>query len=209
MPRGGRRSGKPGKNYSNRSDLAQAPRAAGGQEYGKRGQQIAAQKAMPLPSMPGPPRSDPTPMHAGTQRPTEPITAGLPIGAGPGPQANPVALDPLEELQAIFQQYPNDDLAEMLANARPAKRLNSQRWAPWGTDMPRNFPGQHHNDGMDGTWSKSGRGPTTDLYDPDTGTPLVEPIPGRGAGRDVGPPGGTVEPRPGRDALGRGRATPA
>ena len=28
----------------------------------------------------------PTSLYAPTQRPTEPITAGLPIGAGPGPE---------------------------------------------------------------------------------------------------------------------------
>jgi hypothetical protein len=77
MPRGGKRQGTPGKGYSNRTDLMNdydqqaASPAAGGMQ--------APQAPMQTPDdTPG--LSDPT------QLPDEPITAGLPIGAGPGPQ---------------------------------------------------------------------------------------------------------------------------
>jgi hypothetical protein len=77
MPRGGKRQGTPGKGYSNRTDLMNnydqqsASPAAGGVE--------ATRAPMQTPDdTPG--LSDPT------QFPDEPITAGLPIGAGPGPQ---------------------------------------------------------------------------------------------------------------------------
>lgn len=119
VPRGGRRSGAPGKAYPNRSDMTQAPRAASGQEYGKAKAQLDAQRAMPLSATPPPPTVDVTPISAESQRSGEPITAGLPVGAGPGPQAGgPYALSPVDELRAIFQAYPNDDLAELLSNLR-------------------------------------------------------------------------------------------
>jgi hypothetical protein len=77
MPRGGKRQGTPGKGYSNRTDLMNnydqqaASPAAGGVE--------APRAPMQTPDdTPG--LSDPT------QFPDEPITAGLPIGAGTGPQ---------------------------------------------------------------------------------------------------------------------------
>jgi len=92
MPRkgkGGPRSGNPGSTYTNRSDLAadvQPVAVKTGQTYGEAGRQEAAQQAVPLPdllarlqSMPG--LTDPS------ARPDEPLTAGLPVGPGPGPSA--------------------------------------------------------------------------------------------------------------------------
>lgn len=116
MPRGGRRSGKQGAAYPNRTDLAQAPRAAKGQEYGAAKASLDAQRAVPLPQQAPPPT---VPIGAESQNPTEPITAGLPLGPGPGPQpSGPFAVSPVDELRAIFQAFPNDDLAELLANLR-------------------------------------------------------------------------------------------
>ena len=84
----------------------QAPQAANAQAYGLRGDQMAAQAAMPLPqtnelqpTAPSPTETqdllsqaaafDPgiTRLFAPSQRPTEPVTAGLRIGAGPGIEA--------------------------------------------------------------------------------------------------------------------------
>lgn len=98
--------------YPNRSDLTRpAPiTAAPGQPYGQAGQQIAAQRVQPMGSQPiagapSPPAGAPdiaslmqqhaantgiTPgqhMQAPTARPNEPVTHGLPMGPGAGPEA--------------------------------------------------------------------------------------------------------------------------
>lgn len=54
-----------------------------GLDYGERQQQeqLAGQQAPPIPV-------STNPITQPTQRPTEPISAGLPVGAGPGPEAN-------------------------------------------------------------------------------------------------------------------------
>ena len=97
MPRGGRRSGRPGALYPERSDLAQGVRTAPGQTYGAAKAQADAQRAIPLPQTPAPQPSaaagqwagppDPGLLHAPSTRPDEPVTAGLSIGAGAGPEA--------------------------------------------------------------------------------------------------------------------------
>ncbi|MGL4297491.1 MAG: hypothetical protein ACRCW4_00260 [Candidatus Neomicrothrix subdominans] len=116
----------------------QAPKAVQGQPYGEAGDQLAAQRAIPLPNQgstptpslgsgptspapgqptpqgqpdllalaaalePGPILTDPT------QRPDEPVTAGLPVGPGAGPEA----------IASFFQIKRNAaaDQLEMLAN---------------------------------------------------------------------------------------------
>lgn len=81
MPRGGKREGTPGKAYANRTDM--------GMNYDNAGASAASGGAAPpAPVAAGPPA--PTPedspnLSAPTAYPDEPITAGLPIGAGPGP----------------------------------------------------------------------------------------------------------------------------
>ncbi len=116
MPRGkgGPVPGTVGKPYSNRTDLQSATplpvKTATSQQYGERAQQQASQQALPL-APPGPAtppgQPPPTPPSGGpaqsglppvsgpgilpflhpTNRPNEPVTAGLPTGAGPGPEA--------------------------------------------------------------------------------------------------------------------------
>lgn len=77
MPRGGPRKGTPGKGYSNRTDLDvdynnTMSAAAGG---------IKAEPVEPPPSSAYP---EDTPMLMDpTNRPNEPLTSGLDIGAGP------------------------------------------------------------------------------------------------------------------------------
>lgn len=103
--RGGRREGQPGTAYGQRTDLqtAKLPIAAGpSQQYGQRVQQEDAQRALPLgraPQVSGPPgeRTAPPDVRVPpgglgdilrpTDRPDEPLTAGVPFGAGPGPEA--------------------------------------------------------------------------------------------------------------------------
>ena len=124
MPRGGRRTGTPGNTYSNRSDLA---RNYTGQTYGTATQQAASQAAVPMaqpptgaPAPAGPPMPAPGEMGAfnrGTERGMEPVTAGLPMGAGPGPEALGMDFrDPpaIAELRAIYKMFPDPDLAELL-----------------------------------------------------------------------------------------------
>lgn len=118
---GGPRTGTPGKAYANRIDL---PAAAPGQPYGVAGQQAAAQRVIPLPMGQGAPQGDPmqeaplppvVPLDAPTQRPDEPVTAGMPFGDGPGPPPMP---DPnqqsLQWLQSIYQVAPSNDLLEVI-----------------------------------------------------------------------------------------------
>jgi hypothetical protein len=55
-----------------------------------------------------------------TERPSEPITAGVPIGPGPGPAGAgiPAILNQnraaIEELRAIYELYPSDDLGDLI-----------------------------------------------------------------------------------------------
>lgn len=110
--------------------------AATGQQYGKAGAQLAAQKALPVSrpatdAMPGPRPTGPgrppvptampgqmTPLDAPTARPNEPITAGLPVGPGAGPEAlGPLGMggeDVGMELRAIYARYPNEELRTLI-----------------------------------------------------------------------------------------------
>lgn len=123
MARGGRRAGRAGVKYPNRTDLqgAQLPvNAPRGLPYGDRAKLVAAERAVPMgtpgagtvappaggqgtPPSPGP-QPGSLPFLGGTERPGEPVTAGLPVGPGPGPEvlsANPEVrpMNPL--LQAV------------------------------------------------------------------------------------------------------------
>lgn len=63
----------------------------GGFEYGGRKDFVDIQSAAPMAATDNSaPMVPPTPMFAPTERPDEPITAGAPIGPGPGPAAPPV-----------------------------------------------------------------------------------------------------------------------
>lgn len=148
MARGGRRSGTPGSTYTNRKDLNvnRGPlpvQAATGQAYGERAAQVAAQKAIPIarpatdavptappagpggapapsaPAVPGGPQPGAVvPLDAPSMRPGEPISAGLPIGPGAGPEAlgdlGGVGEDVDMQLRAIFSRFPNEDLRRIL-----------------------------------------------------------------------------------------------
>lgn len=114
MPPGGRRQGTQGTAYRQRTDLAsdrQPVRTVASKEYGKRTRQEQAQSVMPLPDVTGIPKPGSVPsLTAPTSRPDEPVTAGLPIGAGPGPSrlSVPAAAgsQALFDLRAVAAQYP-------------------------------------------------------------------------------------------------------
>lgn len=104
MPRGrgGARQGTPGKGYSNRTDMtsnynmADGSPAAGGIEAPR----DAAPMTLPVYPDQTPGLSDPT------QRPDEPLTDGLPMGPGRGPEAL-TNYDPrLTETQALKKWLP-------------------------------------------------------------------------------------------------------
>lgn len=109
MARGGRRNGTVGTAYKNRTDLntpkvPSIPNTPPSAQYGESTRLQAAQKAVPMgppPSAPGTPppgpgggaAESPQSMQAGglgafdrpTERPNEPVTAGIASGPGAGP----------------------------------------------------------------------------------------------------------------------------
>lgn len=112
--------------YSNRTDLQNiAAKVATGQTYGVAKQQMDAQRAVPMGKSPVDVAAvqRPVPGTLGgltrpTERPMEPITAGAPFGPGPSPVAAGIPMpsgdSALAELQAIYQMFPNDDLADLI-----------------------------------------------------------------------------------------------
>lgn len=117
--------------YPNRTDLQNpaqkiARQAAKGQQYGQAGQQMAAQRAVPMAKAPSDvapagaaPRPKPTPGGLGaldrpSERPNEPLA--------PMYQNTPLMFstsDPvIEEISMLYAQYPNDDLAALLSALR-------------------------------------------------------------------------------------------
>lgn len=119
--------------YPNRSDLrnpATRKVAFTGQTYGEGASQQRAQQAVSPGSAPSDvraqrmaprPRPGAMPLTRPTERPDEPITAGAPFGAGPGPTAagvmpRVVAPDTtMETLRVLNMLYPNEGLAQMLS----------------------------------------------------------------------------------------------
>ena len=90
----------------NYQDTTQAVRRIPGVEYGEQKELVEQQQAAPLPKDTTPQaQSRPMPnvdVFGATQRPTEPVTAGLPFGPGVGPVQPP-------------QQSVNDLLYQMYA----------------------------------------------------------------------------------------------
>lgn len=116
MPRGrgGARLGRPGESYTNRTDLNQPIRTAPSTSYGEATAQEEAQRAIPLPQMAPP---DPGPFNRPTDRPAEPLTAGVPMG--PGPDQTDIQFDPVAEtLRAAFSAQPTPEIARLLERLR-------------------------------------------------------------------------------------------
>jgi hypothetical protein len=101
-----------------------------GQTYGEATQQQRRVQAVPTGAAPTQQAAQqaarrvtpaaPGSLTAPTARPNEPITAGAPFGPGVGPAAagipmmSPAGDNVIEELKAIYQRFPNDDLADLL-----------------------------------------------------------------------------------------------
>jgi hypothetical protein len=89
MPRakkqGGKRQGTPGQGYANRTDLMQ--------NYDMQAASPAAGPPMAAPGTPPMTPDDLPSLSSPTAAPDEPITAGLPIGAGEGPAQFDLAAD--------------------------------------------------------------------------------------------------------------------
>lgn len=123
--RGGRRAGRPGERYPQRTDLALAPRTAPvkipGQGYGEQAAQVRAQQAVPS-AQPAPiqPPDIMGRLNAPTERPDEPFQTGLPTGPGAGPEIlglNPqpsVEDDLIANLRAVWQTFPHPDLLDLI-----------------------------------------------------------------------------------------------
>jgi len=143
--RGGARQGEMGKAYPNRTDLnqnRQPVQVASGLPYGQRQALEAAQASMPLPdapsvpsaSAPVPPRPQgPMPgtlgrFDRGTERPDEPLTAGMDMGAGPGREAlaRGVMLTQddqlVSQLRALYSVFPSSDVLRLLQVAESRQR---------------------------------------------------------------------------------------
>jgi len=97
------------------------------QQYGDKKKLADAQRAVPVASSPNvsAPVARPVPGERGSltrpsERPNEPITAGAPFGAGPGPEAAGIIPtstggdDVLQQLIYLNQAYPNKDLADLI-----------------------------------------------------------------------------------------------
>ncbi len=143
MPRGGKRQGRAGANYAQRSDLQAGARlpvqAAPSQQYGQRQALEDAQRQVPLRAagavgqppgqrpaaspLPAPPPG--VPLDAPTQAPTEPLTTGSAFGSGPGPEALGVVPPPdlrTEDVEAMRRYLPALEAMASQPNASPSTR---------------------------------------------------------------------------------------
>lgn len=142
MARGGRRAGKVGQAYSNRSDLNTVTKlpimVAPSNKYGAAEQQMESQRAVPLAPAPNPgagpaagtPSEAPGPQPGSfgafdrpTDRPHEPISAGAPFGPGPGAEAMGIGPQgPGSSLVAMLSQLAatsgSRDIAELAMRAQ-------------------------------------------------------------------------------------------
>lgn len=134
MPRGGKRKGTQGTTYQNRSDLRGPALGVQTSTYGDKAAQARATQAVPLPT-PGPtvapaqaPSAPPpvpgaSPFDRPTDRPGEPVTSGLPIGAGAGPGMGMPAVDAtVETLRAAVARFPTPGALALLEALEGFKR---------------------------------------------------------------------------------------
>jgi len=97
----------------NTQDNTQAVRRIPGMEYGEQKALVEQQQAAPLPKE-GVPQAQPQPVRrpipqmdvfAQTQRPSEPVTAGLPFGPGINPQPQQQVLKAEEVRDFIYNSW--------------------------------------------------------------------------------------------------------
>ena len=121
--------------YANRSDLRDAATRTArftGQTYGQASEQARSQALVRPGAAPSSVQAQrmaarvapgQRPLSRPTERPNEPITAGAPFGAGPGPEAisMPTRIIPrdkvLDQLIALYNAFPNDRLRRLIQNA--------------------------------------------------------------------------------------------
>ena len=127
---GGPRTGTPGRAYGQRTDLnagsaptPNVPSQPRGLPYGEASRRESSQRSLPLPSA-GDPATLPS-LSGPSQRPSEPVTAGLGIGAGPGPEATVMGggspnESVLDFLQMLFNEFPTPELQRYIELAQQA-----------------------------------------------------------------------------------------
>ena len=130
--RGGSRNGQIGKAYTNRTDLNPAAKlpisAPSGMQQGMRKQLEDSQRAVPMGRTQAPPvdtsmtppmpMEQPIPLSAPTQFADEPITAGAPFGAGPGPSFTPDTMG--DDMQRLKGYIP---VIEVVAQAQDSPQV--------------------------------------------------------------------------------------
>lgn len=118
MPHGGKRQSPPGRVHPNRTDLTTSasagqtvapPNTPAPTEHGQKAARERQQAALPAGR-----QSRPNRLQGPSERPNEPVQAGLPIGPGPGPSGVVGSLGTLDRLRAIYGRFPNDELARMI-----------------------------------------------------------------------------------------------
>jgi len=122
--------------------------------------------------MTGEARTDigPPPWLAKTEsaRPLEPITAGLPMGAGPGPEAL-TAATPSEDVRAVFLEYARDTFGNADASEMLHKLFEeSAAVGPLGPLGPQG-PSMPAGGGGGGSWGRPARPPGVENWDSRTG----------------------------------------
>jgi len=128
MPRrgkGGPRSGNPGTAYTNRTDLAadtQPVAVPTGQPYGEAGRQQAAMSQIGVPDLQGMLQSMPG-LTDPSQRPEEPLTAGMPTGSGPGPMPGPPGKSAAGLLRSMLSVSPDPELWALLEEAQRSESM--------------------------------------------------------------------------------------
>lgn len=127
MARGGRRAGKPGTAYGQRTDLNQPVVASPSKVYGDSAASVEQQRAMPLAQAPagpvmrspaGGPLVQPGGLFAPSGRPEEPVHAGMPIGPGGGPDF--AQLTDRDLIEAIARMYPSSGIMSLLERSDAA-----------------------------------------------------------------------------------------
>lgn len=97
----------------------QVPKVAPGQPYGAAAQQRAALRAVPAQQDGALGEPQPIGFDQPTQRPSEPVTAGAPIGPGAGPEVMPPSIAPSDDpvrqqVAALYRVNPNADVQRLL-----------------------------------------------------------------------------------------------
>lgn len=101
----------------------QAPMVAPGGAYGDRADMLDLQASAPMEAAPQVQPVEPVPFTAASQRPGEPVTAGIASGPGPGPEALAAQGPQYRSLTSVLARMaPNDASGEVAAFLDYAQR---------------------------------------------------------------------------------------